>query len=260
MDGMIPKVSIYVVSYERDYPWLEFLFRSIAKHCTGFLELIIAVPETDIGALEKMFPVTRKLGIPFPVHTVVFDDSEYADKHMAAMEARLNADLCIGGDACLNVDSDCCFLKKTTPELFFDQNKHVINLFSPFTTINGKVWPTHWGASTERALGEYVPNECMRRHPNLYYRETYSRLREHIKKVHGKTWDEYLKPLKRGGFSEFCCLGAYAMAHEGAYRWIDAESPERSNSDCLWQFWSFSGTSDPSVQAKLKELELLLFL
>jgi hypothetical protein len=78
-----------------------------------------------------------------------------------------------------------------------------------------------------------------------------------MENVHRKSLAEYLRPLKRGEFSEFCALGAFATIYETHYHWIDAESLERKQSECVHQFWSFHGVNHPSVVAKLKEFDLL---
>lgn len=257
-------MSLYCVSYARDFPWLLYLFKSTERYCRGFKEFVLAVPETDVDALEAMYPflapggdVAKALGLDMPVHTYIFDESYFHDHHMAAMSARLNADGVCEGDMVLNIDSDCVWIAETTPQLFIHPNNWAINLFTNYRIEPGKPdWPSPWRRSTELALCEPVIAETMRRHPGVFWRDSYESFRKHIEKVHHKTLEEYLRPLKRGEFSEFCSLGYYCMKHEPGYHWIDSESAEKPVST-VHQFWSFNGVNHPEVQAKLRELGLL---
>lgn len=252
-------MSIMIVSYARDFPWLSFLFRSIGRHCEGFNEIVLVIPEQDLpqlGPNQEALGLRKPKGKNVPEVKVMTFEETMSDPHIDALLCRCSADLCCESDLVLHCDSDCVFVEETTPEHYIHPNNWAINLYSPFKVVDHKPWPSHWGPCTERALGEPVPNETMRHHPFIGWRDTHFNFRKHIEKVHGKSLGEYLHPLKKGQFSEFCALGAFAMKHEPGYYWIDADSAERPL-EKLWQFWSWHTVSHHTVQAKLRELGLL---
>lgn len=256
-----PRTSILVVSYERDYPWLDFLLKSIAKNCSGFHDIVLAIPTQDEEAWHRMYGVGRwNFDCPFVLK--MFEEGDL-DPHISALYCRCCADEICSGDFVLNIDSDCCFKIPTDPEIYFDMTfgaKPVL-LYTPFEVRDGKPWPSHWGACTSEALGHVVEVEVMRRHPSVYHRTTYRNFRNYMEAVHGKDLYEYLIGRKRSGlgaptFSEFCSLGAFCWYHErNKYRWI-LDGPERPP-DHVWQGWSFHGVDHLETRAKFKEFGLL---
>lgn len=240
------KTALHIVTYWRDVPWLPTLLKSIGRHCTGFHEIILCIPNRDRCLLDG-FGLTKEKIITF--------DEQY-DGHMAHCYMKLSADEHTDADLICHVDSDCVFKSDCTPNTFIRDGKPM-NLYTPFTIADGKEHPSHWRKGSEEALGEKVKYETMRRHGNIYWRDTYRKLRNHIEKVHNKSLFEYLRPFKRGVFSEFCTIGAFAMQHEPMnYSFIYDKDPKCPPSP-IHQFWSFHGIQHPDVQAKMKEFGLV---
>ncbi len=258
---MTPRTSMLIVSYERDFPWLEYLYRSIERHVNGFHEIVLALPEQDEKPYKKMYG-KRKWKFDCPLRVVYFEEGEL-DPHIAALYCRCCADEITTGDFVLNVDSDCVFIAPTDPEIYFDLTfgAKPILLYAQFEVRDGKPWPSHWGPCTSEALGFTVEYEVMRRHPAVHYRSLYPKFRSHVESVHSKSFYDYLIGRKRSGlnaptFSEFTSLGAYAWYYmHNRYLWI-LDGPQRP-ADHVHQFWSFFGVQNKEVQAKLKELDLL---
>lgn len=236
--------ALLVVTYHRDLPWIPYLLKSIHRHCTGFSEVVIAIPNRDLHLLNK-FGLTKE-------RVVGFD--EIIDGHIHHCYIKLTADEYTDCETITFIDSDCVFTSKTTPDMLMCDNKPML-LYTPFEIRDGKEWPSHWRAGAEAALGHPVGVETMRRHGITYRRDTLSRLRDHILKFHGKPLLEYLSPFKRGIFSEFCTAGAFAYYHEPHNYCLvhDSQAPPKTHH----QFWSFHGVAHPEVQAKLREFDLL---
>lgn len=253
-----PTISLFVVSYAKDFPWLTPLTRSIAKHCAGFHEIVLAIPEQDADALPA----------DIDMDVVTFQENGLSG-FMSHQFQKCCADLFCTGNLITYVDSDCVFISPTTPATYLDEFDWAINLFSKYkatgTTEHGGWWPSPWKACTEKVLGEPVEYETMRRHGATIWRDSLRRFREHVFKVQGRPLEEFLRPLKRhmpnaDSFSEFNAIGSFCKNHkEPGYRWIEAESDEaKTLPNNLHQFSGFHfRVIDPTVQAKLREFGLL---
>lgn len=159
--------------------------------------------------------------------------------HLHHQVMKCHADLwCEGADFVLHTDSDCVFKEPVTPEDYFVNEKPVM-LMEPYS----KLVNNPWQIPTQNTLKRFVTHEFMRRHPQVNPIQVYAGLRECVRELHNKPFDDYvlsLKPDFPWGFSEHNVIGAYAwLAYRDNYHWIDLSKDKRPK-DKLIQFWSHS--------------------
>jgi len=240
------KTSILCVSYRGDFDWLPYLLKSYRQFCSGFHEFVMSVPQADESLLRQMDLAGVRVVVRHPKMTGYFD--QQLEKCCADL-------LCPEADCVCHVDSDCVFLRPTTPDSLFVANKPFL-LITPFAELGSAV---PWKPSTELALGIPVEFEGMRRHGLTYWRDTYQLLRERIETLHGVGLDTYLSTKRNSAdhtklFSEFNCLtgAAFAWQHD-KYHWIDT-SKETFPPPIVRQFWSHHRASHPDVQKEIADI------
>jgi hypothetical protein len=249
----LPQVttSLFIVSYKGDFDWLPYLFKSIDRHCKGFDEAVLALPEQDVPLLKA----------PKWLKVVGYSDKSFASSFMGHLWAKLSADQFCSGDVVVMLDSDCIFTGLTTPATYITQDGKCINLCTKYSTLGDSV---PWQPCTEKVLGRAVEYETMRRHGNCYPRELFPRLRQHIEKVMRRPMKELLELIKDRGsakdvtvFSEFNTAGAYGMYFmPDSFQFIDTEK-EKVPANPIHQFWSKHRANHSDVQKVLKEHKLL---
>lgn len=224
------KVEIFLVSWSKDFKWVEWNLKSIGKFCRGFTGVTILVPKSD-------FEIFRTLELPnMPLSIFTHN----LPGHLGAQVQKCLADTyCPGVDFILHTDSDCVFTEPVCPENYFENGKPVM-LIEEFSRLPGNPWkPT-----VDRALGVYNHFETMRRHPQVNPFDVYSAMRQHIESTHGIPFLDYVLSQKSDfpwGFSEHCTIGAFAIigGWVNKYHWIIASESPRPK-DKLAQFWSHS--------------------
>lgn len=226
--------DMFLVTYERHYPWLPFLFRSIVKHVSGFRQLHIAIPVC--GYLPESVSILKQAGIPVVGQVVQPWLDSYRGQPAVKMSAWQNCD----SDAICYVDSDLLFTREFTPESMITDGK---------IRIEGVPWELAgdakcWHDGTMSLLGFKPPYETMRRHPYMYLTQTIRRAYNHIGGEQG-----YMNAFNP---SEFDVLGNYAIAKEpNAYQFVRFD-PGNAQYDFLRAFWTHGGIT-PEVEAELKE-------
>lgn len=199
-------VAILIVSCKRDIEMLEYCLRSIKKYASGFASVILAVPVDEIRHFQKFNNGEVK------VTTFI----EPPGKGMLMHEIIVcRADeICGDVDGVLHLDSDCIFWKPVTPEDFMPNGK--------FLMVREKyewIAPRNsnrliWRECVKRATGIIPEWETMVRHPNIYPRQLYSRVRHLVEMHTGMAFDAYVLSCENGfpqGFAEFPTLGAVAI-------------------------------------------------
>lgn len=246
-----PTASLFIVSFRGDFDWLTYLFRSIAKHCKGFLEVVVAVPNQDVSLLKA----------PSSVKVIGYDDKSFLSSFMGHLWAKLTADKFCKGDVIVTVDSDCVFIAPTTPQTFLTPEGKCVNLCQKYASLGNTV---PWQHDTERVLGRKVEYETMRRHGNCYPRELFQKLRDHIEVVMRRPLKELLELVPGRGskstfqaFSEFNSAGAYGMYFmPDHFKFIDVEA-EQEPENTIKQFWSLNRPTHPDARKVLAEHKLL---
>jgi hypothetical protein len=235
------KTAIFIRSYERDYPWLEYCLRSIQKFATGFWEIVICVPEGQDGPLKHLTAeqvVTTHDGQP-----------GYLCQQLNKLQADLHTP---GADYVLHFDSDMMFTAPVTPEFFFKDGKPVW-VVTPWSVLTGDEKKA-WMHVLVKALQEFPPYEFMRKCATMVPRWLYAEFRAHMEKLHGVTIEQYVMNQPAHEFSEYNCLGFYAwLYHRDKFHWHDTTIDGVPK----WPFrqrWSWSGLT----QQERNEMEIAL--
>jgi hypothetical protein len=240
--------DLFLRTFPGDYPWLPFLFRSMAKHVRGFGTIHVVVPE------GSEFPI---IDIP----TVLMSGAAkwvkfgtcpiYPDDYIGQQVTKLRSWEYSDADEICFLDSDLVFKREFTPDTLhwagsFGQDEY--RETEPI--IEGRTWEslgtdqsTCWRAPTAMLLGQDPPFETMCRHPFQYSRSMIQRC------YNGVGGEAGLLGLGRV-FSEFNLLGNWAITKEGAEA-VPVDLVARP--DIVRQFWSRGGiTAD--VEAEMRAL------
>jgi len=240
------KTSILIVSFQRDFPYLRFCFRSIGKFATGFHRLHVLVP-TGQGDEVRRLEVQENVKMPM----VVSEYEEWPGKGMNHhMLQIMRADeWCHDADIIAHVDSDCVFNAPVTPDDYVKDGKPILR-YEKFENI-GRRHPgaAAWKAPTEKCLPFPVPWETMRCHPGVHIRELYAKARELIEEKSKMTIEDYIQSASHTypeGFCEFVTLGNVAMTcFPGRYHLVEQFTDRVEPDNKLHQTWSRAKIDEP---------------
>jgi hypothetical protein len=217
-------VDILIRSYHKDFRWLHHSLKSISQYSSGFSNIHIVVPETDVHLISHL--TCEK------VHSTV----DNCDGYLGQQITKLYADTWCKGDYVLHVDSDCIFYKDFSPECFFIDGKPVL--------LREKCVDSPWNVISEKTLGWYDEYEYMRRHPTIYPTWLYAKFREWIKETHGCELDHWISTRDRHEFSEFNTMGQWAYKfYRDSFVWCH---PAEFTEYCK-QYWSWGGLDDSII-------------
>lgn len=234
-------IPIYCVTFARDREWTEYLLGSVQRHCRGFSEVVLVVPDVDRELFAPLLSFTTADGRPTRIE--VFREREGRGMLHHEVMVTMADILCADAYAILHADGDCVFLGDVTPETYMTDGRPNL-LYVPFAEINkGLPYDRHamaWQECTERALGEPVPNECMIRHPMMHVREVYEGVRWRIEAVHNVPFKDYVlaqKPDHPEGYAEFTALGHWAMTRN-AHRYVPVNFHETKPGPTMYSGWT----------------------
>lgn len=224
--------AIFIRTYKGDLEWLKYCLRSIHKFCTGFDEIIIAIPFNQAHFLIPFNLIRERV-----VHSLVYE-RDYLGQQISKLQAFKHT----RADYIMFVDSDCVFHAPASPELFMQDGKPVI-LKTHYSKAGDAIC---WQDITEQFAGYRPEYEYMRRMPLLYRRDTLEAL-----------WDDSLQEriMAQPGhsFSEFNLIGAYAEKHEAEkYVFLDTDKIELPSA-VLKQHWSWGGLNN-DLRKELEEI------
>lgn len=237
-------VSIFIKTYQKDFPWLKYCLESIEKFVTGYDEIIIVFPEEE----------QNLQGLKFPPKTAPVWIKEYGNPYLFQQVVKLDANYYTESKYIMFVDSDCIFTKPVNlNDLVIDERPLI--LYTPYEKVGDAIC---WKSCTEKILEREVKYEFMRRFPLLYHRDTLINFKLFVAEKFNQSVEEYVMSQDR--FSEFNALGAFAfMTEQSKYRWLDTETliewtelydiehiklPE----PIAIQFWSHSGLTKEDLR------------
>jgi hypothetical protein len=204
------RAELFMVTYGNDYEFAEYTLRSIKKFGFGFAGITIVVPTKD----ETKFKVlASKYGVNvrsfFEAHGKGFLHHQVV-KCEADLWCPRNTDLIV------HIDADCVFKEPFSPDTFMHEGKVILvrEHFEDFKQYGARY---SWKHNVEYALGISVEWETMCRHPSVFYKDMYSRMRARVEERHHYPFTQYVL-LQRNefpqSFAEFPTIGGYAIAFE----------------------------------------------
>ncbi len=224
-------IDIYVRTYEKDLKWLKYCLRSINKFVTGYRDIIICIPEDQAYLLDG-WNLTKEKVVTCPVYK-----DDYLGQQISKIYAYGDSD----ADIIMFADSDLVFHTKTDLSEYMDGDK-ILSYKTHYSKVEGAI---AWKAITEKALGQEVEFEMMRRHPFLYYRDTLKSCVGEFRQRTGKELSDYIQRQAFRQFSEFNYLSAYTdlVAQDQRYLFQDTENLSLPDTK-LKQFWSWSNLTE----------------
>lgn len=280
-------VRIMIVTHKRDFDWLVYALRSIAKFARGFSGVTIAVPTKDELEIQKLLE-------PFDNDQWnYYTYWEVPDKGMIHHEERIcSADEIVPGgtDFVVHFDADCHFTKPTHASQFFNTDGKPWWVWRPYQSlielkglkkVVGDCF--RWKETVDRALRMDVSQYTMTRHGATIPIGFYKDFRDHVAKVWQMPFRDYVLSCQSTfpqGFCEFGALGGYAANAEkwkDKWGWRDCTS-EPIPDDFIRSYWShaplrvdqpvgdgffngspqYAGTNPPVRMTARQELEALL--
>lgn len=212
----IGTVDVFIKSYAKDAPWLDWCLRSIRKFVSGLRGVQVISPD----AQTVVFPTPR------------YNQSwkvlpEYGNDHYLSQQVfKLYADTFTDSDWILFTDSDTIFTRPVTPETYLKQGKFVW-MMTPMKEAHPDEQQA-WRRVMRKFFGREPEYEFMRRHPFLLPRWLLADLREFCVKQHGVELKDYVMAQPYREFTEFNILGMYAYEyHRDRFEWLDtSKHPE----------------------------------
>ena len=246
-DVQIPKTEIFIVSYAKDFAYLEYCLRSIKKFAAGFSGVTVLVPSKDVHALRT---IVGQIGIE---NVRSISGYEWRGRGMLWHMAQVcRADeWCPHADYIAHFDADCIFTKPVTPNTFWQLGKPLLR-YEPFATLAQRhPGVLNWKVATENALPFNIADEFMRGLPHIYGRTTYAKTRELVEQKTKRPFNDYIKSCKNEypqTFCEYVTLGSVARQYfADDYTLCDLSrdaNPDRSPYP-VQQFWSHRAPDEP---------------
>lgn len=242
------KTTILIVTFQRDFAYLQWCLKSIVKFCKGF-SVQVLVPTPDFAQAEAM--VHRGLRDKGLTDATVQSYDEWPElgflHHMAQI---MRADeWCPDADFVAHCDSDCIFTAPVTPETYIKDGKPYMR-YEYFSKLGVRhPGAAAWQAPTQACLPFLVTKETMRCHPGVYHRGLYAEARRQIELKVKEPWEDYIKK-QRNEFpqtiSDFNVLGNVALhCFPNMYEAVEQSGDRVTPDNCLQQFWSHGAIDRP---------------
>ena len=225
--------DIFYRTYYGDAAWLDYSLQSIHKFVTGYSSVVVTAPESSREIIE---PIVLKHGFKF-----IVCDAIHADDYVGQQATKMYADLYTTSDIVVHVDSDLIFTQNVTLQSFLNaEGTKPLNLKTKYVDI-----VTPWKDITEHNVKFDVQYEYMRRIPLTYPREIYRNVRDHIEKVHGVTFYEFIRSITNREMSEFNIIGAVSeQYYPNCIEWQDTHGTVPIPESFATQYWSWGGVEN----------------
>lgn len=230
----MPTADIVIKTFPGDYPWLGYLFRSIAKYATGWRNLIVIIEEQYEA---PPMPDGARL-----VRCRQYEGTDCPPSRGVPIE-RLGAWRHSDADVLIFVDSDCVFCR---PVDF--QTDQTINLAAPillWTEWEGSGPCQKWRDPARAALGFDPPALTMCRYPFVFPRSV---MRECWHYCGGE------ERMRQFDVTDWEVIGNFAL------RWphlgMTPLRADRAGPACVHQFWNKGGVTHPLTADDIRNGEM----
>lgn len=258
--------DIFIVTFNRDFRYLRYTLRSIARYAVGFQSTTILVPNPDLAELKELV----RWSDADRVICQGFD--EWPEKGMLHhMDRIMHADHHCSADLILHLDSDCVFVRPVNPGRYlvdgrpnmlyarFDWLLSERPEYAPFLRMAYRppsaiaehydqaeqtayaVDMQRWKTAVERAIGGVAAVETMRHHPMVARRSLYGTARERMERHTGLPVSAYIAAQENTfpqTFCEFNTLGNVAFQDcRSDYFWSNQQNVGLPDSH-VYQAWS----------------------
>lgn len=229
--------EVLIVTYWKDFPWLEYALRSMVKYFSGFQGVTVVIPHRDREVYE---PLRKQFDGRLNLRTHCYDEpaGKGMISHMIKM-AEAERIVPPGTKYVLHSDADGIFKMPTTPEHYFWNDKPYylyrtwasLGVYDPRHPISKAVSDcAQWKGPTDTQLGWDTEFYCMAMNTAVMPIDFYKPYRDHIAAVHKRPFEDHML----AGRNEFpqtsmdwTAMGAWAHRFmHGRFTWFDCEHPE----------------------------------
>ncbi len=244
-------IEILIVTYSKDFNWLQYALTCISKHAKRFQGVTVAHPAHE----AEMFTKLHSNRYDFRLRLHAYD--EVAGNGFLQHEAKMaHADSIVpeGTKFVMHMDGDCMMKMSNEPEDYFLNNKPIYiwrtwdSLSSPDPHDPRKKVVSDcimWKEMTAKQMGFHSPAYTMARHPTLFPIGFYKPYRDHISAHHRIPFDEYMLSGQQNAHpqdrADFTAMGQYAyhFMHD-QFHWINCATEEYP-ADRMKAYWSHGG-------------------
>lgn len=214
-------VDIHIVSFPRDYPWLNYCLRSIRKFVTGYRQIHLTLPP-DAPRPQNITDIVVHADSPNVRHG-------YNRHQVAKLRACQHTD----ADFIMFIDSDHFCVKPTPVEHYFDGDKpqlwrrtfdSLLHLPPEVTGITKAAFK--WKAPVEHALGFSCPWFTLEFLPIVHHRGVLLECLAYMENLHGQSIEDYSNTLSNIGIGDFLVMGSYALAKHPEHYSIREARPD----------------------------------
>lgn len=236
-DGSQTKAEIFIVTYWKDAPWLDYCLRAMRKYCSGFSGITLLIPRQNSESV-------RRVAEPYDVNLQLFDEREGKGMVHHMVQVCRAEEWCPKADVVVHFDPDCIFHTPTSVSEYVKDGKPVM-LKRTYTGLRDPKSKAvsdciQWKPVVEKAIGFETDCYTMCRHPSVHPRELYPKFRRQVEVYQGKPFDDYVLEQRNSfpqTFAEFPSLGAYAWRFmKDSYHWIDIDKvpPPKDHQKTYW--------------------------
>lgn len=258
-------VQILIVTYAKDFPWLEYAVRCMGRHLRRFQGVTIAIPQEHLDGLVGMnlmrYPGVRELNVGVKTY---FEPPGKGFLNHEMMMASAEQLVPAGTQWVMHLDADCMFKIATDPQDYFlnDKPQYIYRSWESLSSPDPRD-PTQkivsdcimWKEPTSKQLGYQSDVYTMCRHPNVFPIEFYRPYREHIANHHQMSFEQYMLSGERNSHPQdrmdLTAMGQYAWTFmRDRFHWINCATEEYPK-DRQQAYHSHSGLK-PEVVAEIE--------
>jgi hypothetical protein len=244
------RCDIVIVSHKRDLHWLSYCLQFLQKNWREPNSKIIVRLEEDCREIVKDWrvPVTYRYVKKWP------------DGYTFQMYQKMISDDYSDADLLMLMDSDLMLLKPTKLSDLLQDGKPVIE-YVDWEDDSVKVAEQVWRGCTSQAMGIDLDRDYMIRTPSIYWRDTFSRVRQRIVRTTGKGFYESIYsdvPFTAENFmvhpmkiADFEALNLYAVKFQPE-KYVLIRRDERQGEWPFHLYWSH-GDWSPKVHELLEQ-------
>lgn len=242
-------LDILVVTYKKDYPYIKYMLKSIAKFARGFNRLHILVPIGDSEELKAMPEMQAVKDHAMPV--IVHEGEEWPGKgfcwHM--FQVMYADNWCHDADFVAHIDPDCIFTEDVTPLDYVVDGKPILR-YEYYHTLGARhPGAAVWQGVVQDCLPFPVDREFMRCHPGVHHRFLYAKTREVVEQHKRIPFEDYMRAGKNSFPQDRCeynTLGAVAAHYfPNQYTLVQQKGDRVTPDNKLIQTWSHGAIDAP---------------
>jgi len=246
------KVDIFIKTYSKDFPWLQYCLASIRKFAQGFQRVIIVcdgqdgtmIPYKWLWPQCKVFYVTTPNTFP--------SKCEHTPGYVFQQAVKLNWIKYSDADAVLILDSDWMFSTSTCPDDFKIDNEFYW-VYRDWDKADDAVL---WKSPVEIALKQNAEYEAMVVAGFILTRDATVAFQRHLCALYNAKdiWDCFLK-INTKHYSEFNLFGMFVLHYRDDYKKLFNYDTSQLHNTTIRSSWSWGGLTSEEIVIRQQILD-----